>query len=272
MATQWLSASNRIFRVVAMSYVSTTVTPNGATTDVGTITLNTATTTMAAPSGTPLDGQKLTLRLKQDGTGGRLVTWNSIYTFTGLGTPVLSVSANAMDLIGFQYNSASSKWEAVGVLIADATVAGTLVGYNERATDFGPYTSSTRVMSTIAPVRANRVYLVGMTGECLHSGAGSNVHQHELRYTTNNTEPTTSSTFLARQLINTTIADVPMAVSLTVPFTSSADGFFRVAICSSRPVGSQNAVWTTPGGAGASKVFLTVIDAGPAVSQSGTDY
>lgn len=56
------------------------------------------------------DGQKLTLELLQDGTGGRVVT---LGTGIGYGADILSYSGNTTlnktDILGFQYNSSLSK-------------------------------------------------------------------------------------------------------------------------------------------------------------------
>jgi hypothetical protein len=56
------------------------------------------------------DGQKLTLELLQDGTGGRVVT---LGTGIGYGADILSYSGNTTlnkrDILGFHYNSSTSK-------------------------------------------------------------------------------------------------------------------------------------------------------------------
>lgn len=119
MATSWKTPTNRLFRITTLTD-GATVTPDADTTDIGEWTIG-GNRTLAAPSGTPRNGQQLMLRIKQDATGSRLVTWNSIYTFPGGGTPTLSITANALDVIGFQYNSATSKWECMAVQIADTS-------------------------------------------------------------------------------------------------------------------------------------------------------
>ena len=50
----------------------------------GTVTLSTALTlniTWAAPSNVPPAGEKLTIAMTQDGTGGYTVSWNAAYIF-----------------------------------------------------------------------------------------------------------------------------------------------------------------------------------------------
>lgn len=99
-------------RVVAMTD-GATITPNSDTTDMGTVTLG-GNRTMAAPSGTPTDGQKLMLRITQDGTPPRTITWNAIYVFgADVATPTLSTTSGAVDYIGFVYSTASTKWHCI---------------------------------------------------------------------------------------------------------------------------------------------------------------
>lgn len=64
--------------------------------------------TMANPA-TPYDGQVINLRLSQDGTGGRTITWPSKFRFAG-GAPSLSTAANARDFVSCQYDAAQDTW------------------------------------------------------------------------------------------------------------------------------------------------------------------
>ena len=100
-------------RVVAMTD-GATITPNANTTDVGKVTMA-GNRTIAAPSGTPVAGQRLILRLKQDATGTRVPTWNSVYRFAGGTTPTLTTTANKTDYLGFIYNADDTKWDCVAV-------------------------------------------------------------------------------------------------------------------------------------------------------------
>jgi hypothetical protein len=59
--------------------------------------------TMAAPSNLS-DGECYTLNIIQDGTGSRVLTWNSVFAFTGGVAPTLSTSASAVDKVSFQYD------------------------------------------------------------------------------------------------------------------------------------------------------------------------
>ena len=102
------SANNR---TVAVSD-GTTITPDADTSDNVTQanTQGAGTLTIAAPSGTPVDGQKLVIRLKS--TNVQTFSWNAIYRgSTDLALPTASSGASKTDYIGFIYNSADSKWD-----------------------------------------------------------------------------------------------------------------------------------------------------------------
>lgn len=56
--------------------------------------------TMAAPTNL-VDGGTYVLRVIQDGTGSRTITWNSVFKWPGGTAPVLSTAASAVDVITF---------------------------------------------------------------------------------------------------------------------------------------------------------------------------
>lgn len=58
----------------------------------------TNTTFIAAPSNIPTDSQTIILHLKQDGTGGRAVTFAGNFKFSG-GTPTITTNASAHDVL-----------------------------------------------------------------------------------------------------------------------------------------------------------------------------
>ena len=71
---------------------------------------------MGAPSGSPANGQKMIIRLRQDVVGSRTVTWNAIYRFgTDITTPTLTTTASKTDYVGFIYNSTDITWDCVAV-------------------------------------------------------------------------------------------------------------------------------------------------------------
>lgn len=94
-----------------------TVTPNCDTTDVVRIGTLTGPLTLAAPTGSPVDGQKLQVWFKQDATGGRVVTYNAAYFYgTDVTAAMDPVTANTKWGRVFQWDSADAKWYATGIV------------------------------------------------------------------------------------------------------------------------------------------------------------
>jgi hypothetical protein len=58
----------------------------------------------------PHNGQAINVRFKQDGTGGRTVTWPASFRWNGGTTPLLSTPANAIDFLSAQYDSTDGTW------------------------------------------------------------------------------------------------------------------------------------------------------------------
>lgn len=102
--------------VGSIAYAAT-VTPNCDsynTVNIGTLTGN---VTIAAPTGTPVDGQELVIGFTQDGTGGRTHTWNAAFAF---GTDILSTdvptTASKSYYVGCKYHLGSTKWRVVSIV------------------------------------------------------------------------------------------------------------------------------------------------------------
>jgi hypothetical protein len=71
--------------------------------------------TIATPANAVGDGQAIRIRLSQDSTGGRTVSWAAGYDWGGANrAPTLTTAAGATDILGFEYNAASSKWCYLG--------------------------------------------------------------------------------------------------------------------------------------------------------------
>ncbi len=71
--------------------------------------------TIANPTN-PTSGQRILFRIKQDGVGGRTITWDTAYRFSvDVPQPTLSTTANLTDYIGFVYNATDSKWDCLAV-------------------------------------------------------------------------------------------------------------------------------------------------------------
>ena len=88
-----------------------TITPTADLSDMYTVTALAAAATIAAPSGTPTNGQKLLIRIKDNGTA-RALTWNAIYRVIGVTLPT-TTTANKTIYVGCVYNSADSTWDVV---------------------------------------------------------------------------------------------------------------------------------------------------------------
>lgn len=88
---------------------------NADTTDIGTVTLA-GNRTLDNPTGTPLDGQVLEIRVKQDATGSRTLSYGTEYRFgTDPASPTLTTTASKTDFLYFERNAADSKWDFVKI-------------------------------------------------------------------------------------------------------------------------------------------------------------
>ena len=99
--------------------VTSSATPaiNVATTDMFTITaLATAITSMTSGllGGTPRSGQKLIIRIKDDGTA-RAITWGASYASRGATLPTTTVLGK-YTYVGLIYNSTASVWDCVAAI------------------------------------------------------------------------------------------------------------------------------------------------------------
>lgn len=65
--------------------------------------------TINAPTGTPIDGQALIIRIKDNGTA-RALTWNAAFRAIGITLPTTTVISKTL-YIGCFWNSADSKWD-----------------------------------------------------------------------------------------------------------------------------------------------------------------
>lgn len=102
-APEWGGSLPRV--TVAAS--STTPTPNCDTTDEYEIDSLSDNCTFGAPTGTPINGQKLMIITLA--SGARTLAWNAIYVAHGTVLPASLASGKWMH-IGFRYNSTLTKW------------------------------------------------------------------------------------------------------------------------------------------------------------------
>lgn len=97
-------------RRVASTASSTTPTPNADTTDLYDLTALAGNATFGAPTGTPVDGQQLVIRIKDDGSA-RTLAWNAAYVAHGVALPTTTVASKILR-VGFEYDTANglNKW------------------------------------------------------------------------------------------------------------------------------------------------------------------
>lgn len=87
---------------------ATTFTHNCTSYQEGKITALASDLTVAAPTGTPVDGEKFILRMKDNGTN-RTITWDSIFVSHG-GVLLVITTVSKWHTLGFIYNNTISKW------------------------------------------------------------------------------------------------------------------------------------------------------------------
>jgi len=111
-ATQTLT--NKRINPRTVSTASTaTLTPDISAYDQLNLTAQAVSLTVAAPTGTPVDGNKLVIRILDNGTP-QTITWNATYTVIGVTLPT-TTTANKMVYIGCVYNSTNTRWDVVAV-------------------------------------------------------------------------------------------------------------------------------------------------------------
>lgn len=94
---------------------TSTPTPSATTDDEYVLTALAGAATFGAPTGTPAQGQKLLIRIKDNGTA-RALTWNAIYRAVGATLPSTTVASKTM-YVGCIYNLTDSKWDVVSVAL-----------------------------------------------------------------------------------------------------------------------------------------------------------
>jgi hypothetical protein len=103
-------------RITTPGATSGTFTPNGDTTDVFDAFGLNGGVTLAAPSGTPVNGQKLMIRLEDAGSA-QTITWTTTsgaYRAVGSTLPT-TTSAGKVTYVGCVYNSTDVFWDVIAV-------------------------------------------------------------------------------------------------------------------------------------------------------------
>jgi len=94
---------------------TSTFTPDVNIGDIFTITAQTSSLILANPIGTPVEGQKIIIRIKDNGTARALITGSQYRASTDLAFP-LSSSLNKTLYLGLIYNSTDTKWDLIASL------------------------------------------------------------------------------------------------------------------------------------------------------------
>ena len=102
-------------RITTVTSVATTLSVNGDTHDQYNITNQANAFTINAPTGTPVDGQKLIYRISDNGLGAWNITWNN-HTAVGVTLPMTTINNSTKVLyVGCIYNSNQSRWDVIAV-------------------------------------------------------------------------------------------------------------------------------------------------------------
>lgn len=101
--------NKRITPRVSSSASTATLAPDSDAFDVVALTAQAANLTIAAPSGTPTDGQRLIIRFRDNGTS-RTITWNAAYSAYSSDLPTATIISSTM-VYDFIWNSSTSKWD-----------------------------------------------------------------------------------------------------------------------------------------------------------------
>jgi hypothetical protein len=88
---------------------ASSITPNSDTTDVHAVSALAANLTINAPTGTPVDGQQLRIRIRDNGTS-RTLTWNAAYSAMSSELWAATLINKSM-IWTFIWSVATSKWE-----------------------------------------------------------------------------------------------------------------------------------------------------------------
>lgn len=118
LATTQTFTNKRITLRIGTVADAATITPTSDDSDQYNVTALAQAATVAAPSGTPTDGQKLVLRFKDNGTN-RALTWTTgssgAFRAVGITLPT-TTTANKTTYVGCIWNAADSRWDAVATV------------------------------------------------------------------------------------------------------------------------------------------------------------
>jgi hypothetical protein len=105
--------NKRINPRTSSSASTATLTPDISANDQYNLTAQAVGLTVAAPTGTPVDGNRLTIRILDNGTA-QTISWNATYTVIGVTLPT-TTTVSKMVYVGCIYNSTNTRWDVVAV-------------------------------------------------------------------------------------------------------------------------------------------------------------
>lgn len=106
-----IDTTNVVEEITTTASSSTPTPTGGSRRNFFTVTALAAGATFAAPSGTPVEGNRLVIRVKDNGTA-RTLAFNAIYRAIGVTLPTTTVISKTLYL-GCIYNSADTKWDVI---------------------------------------------------------------------------------------------------------------------------------------------------------------
>ena len=113
MAAAGAITSSRINPRTSTAASTATLTPDIQAADQYNLTAQAVGLTVAAPTGTPVDGNKLLFRILDNGSA-QTITWNGTYTAIGVTLPT-ATTANKMVYVGCIYNATNTRWDVIAV-------------------------------------------------------------------------------------------------------------------------------------------------------------
>lgn len=105
--------NKRIDPRVSSTASTASLTPDISTFDQYNLTAQAVALTINAPTGTPVDGNKLIFRILDNGVS-QTINWNGTYTAIGIVLPTSTV-AGKITYVGCIYNTANTRWDVVAV-------------------------------------------------------------------------------------------------------------------------------------------------------------
>lgn len=105
--------NKRIDPRVSSTASTASITPDISSFDQYAVTAQAAGLAINAPTGTPVDGNKLVFRLLDNGTP-RALTWDATYTVIGVTLPT-TTTASKTTYVGCIYNANNTRWDVIAV-------------------------------------------------------------------------------------------------------------------------------------------------------------